>query len=83
MSIRQRSTTFRPISSRVRLGGSVAQIATGVQVSLFATLLLVTVGLAFRAHMYVGLLELAGIVGAMLYVVRTARADNTPPSRIR
>jgi len=52
-------------------------------VALFAALLLATVGLAFRAHMYVGLGELAAIVGALLYTVRTARASNTPESRLR
>ncbi|MBA2364543.1 MAG: hypothetical protein H0V86_13530 [Chloroflexia bacterium] len=83
MSIRQRSTTYRPISSRVRLGGSAVPVAGGLQLSLFAVLLLATVGLAFRAHMYVGLSELAAIVGALLYTVRTARASNTPESRLR
>lgn len=83
MSIRQRTTTYRPISSRVRLDGSAAPVAAGLQVALFAALLLATVGLAFRAHMYVGLGELAAIVGALLYTVRTARASNTPESRLR
>ncbi len=83
MGIRQRSMTSRPNGERVELGGSASHIAAGLRMSLFTVLLLATIAMAFRAHLYLGLSELAAILGASLYMARTARETSAAPRRIR
>lgn len=83
MGIQQRSMPSRQKGGRVQLGGSASHMATGLKMSLFTVLLLATIAMAFRVHVYIGLSELAAIVGALLYMARTARVTSAAPRRIR